>query len=97
MFQGHKLYGPVVRNYRDIAPFDNDTQMYDITELSSGMFPEYFDRVAKGLNLTYTFLQRKDRMLGSVKDGKPTGMVSSVYYGDTEMTAIAMTFNTIRR
>ncbi len=97
MYQGQKTYGPVVYNYAEIANFDEETQTYDITNLASGMFPTYFSIIAKDLNFTYTLHQRKDRVFGTEVDGKPTGMVASVYYNEADMIIYPLAFNSLRR
>ncbi len=98
MYHGHQAYGPVVSNYADIAAFDEETQTYDITNLATGMYPSYLSLVARGLNFTYTLLQRKDRALGSIDDnGNPTGMIANLHHGEAEMIGYCLGFNSLRR
>ncbi len=98
MYHGNQRYGPVPANYTEVAHFDNETQTYDVTNMATGMFPSYLALIAKGLNFTYTLLQRKDRVLGSVDDnGNPTGMIASLHHGDAEMIAYCLGFNSLRR
>ncbi len=87
----------MVSNYQDIASFDNVTQTFDVTSLASGMYPEYLAQVAKSLNFSYSLHQRLDRQTGSDIDGKPTGMIASLFYGEAELIAYPLGINTVRQ